>query len=179
MNKNNNAFTIIELLVAIVVVIIITLSGSNIAFRAISDKQNLEISTNKIISEIERIRNNSLIWKWIWTNLIVPKTWKIDFSSSWSWVIKTNYTNDWTNWILNNNIPVNKFEINKVICINVDGTNTQELLDSQTWSIIFEWWKYKLWWDCPNLYSRIKIETKNKSVFKYLEFDVINWLIKR
>ena len=61
MNKNNNAFTIIELLVAIVIVIIITLSGSNIAFRAISDKQNLEISTNKIISEIERIRNNSLI----------------------------------------------------------------------------------------------------------------------
>ena len=72
MNKNNNAFTIVELLVAIVVVIIITLSWSNIAFRAISDKQNLEISTNKIISEIERVRNNSLIWKGIWTNLEVP-----------------------------------------------------------------------------------------------------------
>jgi len=178
MNKNNNAFTIVELLVAIVVVIIITLSWSNIAFRAISDKQNLEISTNKIISEIERVRNNSLIWKGIWTNLEVPKKWKIDFSSSWNWIIETKYTNDWTNWIINNRLPINKFEVNKIVCIKVDWT-TSTLSDSQTWSIFFEWWKYKLWYDCPDSFSTIKIETKNKNITKYIEFDVINWLIKR
>lgn len=178
MNKNNKAFTIIELLIAITVITIVTLGWSNIQFRSISNKQSLEISTNKIISEIERIRNNSLIWKGIWINIDVPKMWRIDFSTSWSWAIKTNYTNDWTNWIIDNSMTIDKFSINKVKCINVNWIETN-LNNTQTWSIFFEWWKYKLWSDCNTLNSSIMIETFYKWHTKNIEFDIISWIIKR
>jgi len=179
MNKKNKAFTIVELLVAIAIITIISLWANSISFKSVSDKQWLEIFNNKIISEIERVRNNSLIWKGIWANLDVPKTWRIDFSTSWSWILNTNYRlTDISPWILDSSLPMDKFSINWVTCINVAWT-LFPLTTTETWSIIFEWWKYKLWWNCIDSQSSIKISTLNRWFNYEIEFDVVSWIIKR
>lgn len=183
-NKKNNGFTIVELLVAISITIIIILWSSNINFKYISNKQNLEIFTNKIISEIERIRNNSLIWKWIWTILIVPKQWKIEFNSWWNWtsswnVITSYYS--WSTWIQENKLIIDKnFALKNINCIAVDWTITT-LTTAQTWAILFEWWKYSLTWSisCQSKFSNIEIETFSKWYSWSINFDVVSWLIKK
>ena len=71
-------FTLIELLVWIVIVIIIILWITKVDFNKIWDKQRLDKKVIQIISQIETIRNNSLLWKWIWVNLDVPEKYKID-----------------------------------------------------------------------------------------------------
>ena len=177
MNKKNKAFTLIELLVAITLVTIIILWANNISFKNISDKQKLEIFNNKIISEIERVRNNSLIWKWIWANLLVPPEWKIEFSKSWSWKIITSYS--WATRVINNSISNDWFEIRKISCMPVNWIE-YILNNTQTWTIIFKWWKYKLWWACTeNNHSSIIIKTFNKWFDYDIEFDTISWIIKR
>lgn len=179
-NINKIGFTLIELMVWITIIWIMSLWIRNIAFNNISDKQKLEIFNNKIISEIEKVRNDSLIWKWIWINIDAPKSWKIDFSTNSWWKILTSYTIDWTNWVQINNIPMeNLMSINKVSCVNVDNSSTQNLTTTQTWSILFEKWKYKLSWNCNNTFTSLKIETYNKWYLKEFSFDVISWIIKR
>lgn len=181
-NKNINGFTIMELMIAITIIWIIFIWSTNINFKYISDRQKLEIFTNKIISEIERIRNNSLIWKWIWTTLIVPEKWKIEFNSWWNWTstwnIITSYYN-WSIWIQENNLKIEKLtNINKVDCIDVSWL-VLPLNNTQTWTIIFEWWKYNLLWDCPSNYSNIEIYTSSLSYTWSINFDVVSWLIKK
>lgn len=181
MNKKINtlAFSLIELLVWMSIITIVILWSSNLWFKNMSDRQKLEIFNNKIIWEIEEVRNNSLIWKWFWVNLTVPLEWKIDFSRNNSWIVKTSYTNDWTNRIEKNNLDIDDLmNISSISCKSVSGT-TNTLSATQTWTIFFKWWKYILWWNCPTAYSNLIIQTFNKWYYKSVEFDVISWLIKK
>jgi len=183
-NKNINGFTIVELLVAITIIIILIIWSNNISFKYVNDKQKLEIFTNKIISEIERIRNNSLVWKWIWVNLNVPKLWKIEFNSWWNWtsswnVITSYYS--WSTWIQENKLIIDKnFALKNINCIAVDW-NINILTTAETWAILFEWWKYSLTWCvfCPSNYSNIEIETMSKLFTWSINFDIVSWLIKK
>lgn len=185
MNKkiNNLGFTLIELVVWIAITIIIIMWGLSINFKSISDRQNLEIFTNKIISEIEKVRNYALIWKWIGVNITVPKIWKIEFNKwwnwTWTWNLITSYSNDGTTWIQENTIDIDKnIIINNIHCISVSWADVN-LTTTQTWIIFFEWWKYLLWWDCLSSYSNIKIETFSRWYTREIDFNVINWLIKK
>jgi len=176
-NINKNWFTLIELLVGISIITILVLWWSNIAYRNISDKQKLEIFNNRIIWEIEEVRNNSMIWKWIWTNLTVPPEWKIEFSRNSWWKIITSYS--WATWTEYKNIEMDNFiNISSISCKNISWT-TQNLTATQTWTIIFKWWKYSLWWNCPSTYSNITIQTYSKWFYNNVAFDTISWLIKK
>ncbi|MDD3145645.1 MAG: prepilin-type N-terminal cleavage/methylation domain-containing protein [Candidatus Gracilibacteria bacterium] len=183
-NKNINGFTIIELLVAIAIVVTIVIGSNNISFKYVSDKQNLEIFTNKVISEIERIRNNSLIGKGIGTNLDVPEKWKIEFNSGWNGTSSGNIVSsyyDGTSWINENNLKMDKLiEIKKVKCIDVNGV-ISSLTSSQTGAILFEGGKYSLTGSvfCPSNYSNIEIETMSKLFTGSINFDIVTGLIKR
>ena len=55
------AFSLIELLIVIVIIGILILGSNFLSFNKISDKQELEIKTIRVISQIEEIRNNSLL----------------------------------------------------------------------------------------------------------------------
>lgn len=185
MNKkiNNLGFTIVELVVWIAITVIIIMWSLSINFKSISDRQNLEIFTNKIIWEIEKVRNYALIWKWIGTNILVPRMWKIEFNKwwnwTWSWTLITSYSMDWSTWTQENKINVDKnISIQNVHCISVWWADVN-LTNTQTWIIFFEWWKYNLWWDCLSSYSTLKIDTFSRWYNRTLEFDVINWLIKK
>jgi prepilin-type N-terminal cleavage/methylation domain-containing protein len=94
-----NAFTLIELMVVITISWILVVWVSNVDWNRLSDRQKFTIFQNRIISEIETVRNNALFWKGIWASLDVPETWTIDVSRDWfdishqSWAISTAYTN--------------------------------------------------------------------------------------
>ncbi|MDD2907092.1 MAG: hypothetical protein PHH98_00480 [Candidatus Gracilibacteria bacterium] len=180
-NKNINAITVMELLVAITVIGILAIGALNVNFKYTSDKQKLEIFTNKITSEIERIRNNSLIGKGIGINLIVPPEWKIEFNNGWNGTSSGNIITSYSGatWIQENVIIIDKgFGINNISCLDVNG-NAIILNTTETGTIIFEGGKYKLSGDCPNNYSNIEIENTYNGNTGSINFDVVSGLIKK
>jgi len=173
--NNKKAFTLIEILVVIAIIWILIFWVSNIDFGNTSDKQRLESFYYKVKSEIETIKNNSLVWKWIWISLIVPKEWKIDFSSGAN-TIPTYYS--WVTWINYNHIKVeNLYKIKSIICSNLDWTSTWNL-SWNTWSVIISWLNISLSW-CTDLnYKSLKITTWYKELEKTLEINTVSWVLK-
>lgn len=173
-----NAYSMAELLIAITLVAIIIIAASNINFNYSTDNARVESFKNKITSEIETVRTNDLVWKWIWTNLIVPESWEIDFSSNWSWSVSTYYYNP-NKTLYNDMIIENNFVINNIICEDLNSWTTE----ANTASIYFEKWKYSLSGSCTpsswSYYSKIKIEIWYKTATWEIVFDTVNWLIKR
>jgi hypothetical protein len=123
-----------------------------------------------------------LFWKWIWTSLLVPEKWKIDFWFSGSWEINTYYYS-WS-WIQNNNISFwNFYEIEKIKCLNLDESSIQSFTwwNIWTWTIEIGWNTMTLTWSCNNTIHKKLITTiKYKNNFTQdIEINTINWLIKK
>jgi len=81
--ENKNAFTLIELLLVIFLIIMWIIWTSSLNFNLLTDKQKLENFVNRANIEFEEIQSNALLWKWIWATLENPDKWKIEFLSSW------------------------------------------------------------------------------------------------
>lgn len=82
MKNINKAFTLIELLVWIVLFVLIALSVANMNFWKHLDVKKADQYSNRIYSEIEQIRNNSVLWKWVWVTNIFPENRKIELDSN-------------------------------------------------------------------------------------------------
>ena len=185
--KVRNAFTLIELLVWITIMGIMFLWIKSIDFNRLSTKQNLEIFTNSIKIDFENIRNNSLEWKWIWTNINVPDKWKIDYSMNNSWTIISYISNDkWLTWINNNSIVFGTgYNISSIKCwkLNDSEINYDTLTNDWTWSIIFDWinMTLDLNWDLNcNLgnYKILQMILNYKWNNKTLKINTLNWIIE-
>lgn len=169
-----NAFTLAELLVWITIIWILALMVSNINYNRLSDKQKLEIFVNSVKTNFETIRNNSLEWKWIWNNLLVPNKRSIKVSKISNWTIV--FLNDssiynkltFDNWIV----------INKIRCLKLDKTQDSILNSTSTWIIEFKWANLSLTWACSIQTSKIlEVEFRNKSFnTKTIEINTLNWL---
>jgi prepilin-type N-terminal cleavage/methylation domain-containing protein len=170
-------FTLIELLVVIFIIGVITLSATNINFHSLNDKQKLDIFVNKVTAHFEEIRNNSLLWKAVGTNIEIPKEWKIEISRNWSGSIRTYY-NTWV-WIEHNKVKFEKlYEIKTIQCLSLDGTFTHNI--TWTWIIQIKWSNLNLSWECsdPRL-KKIKTIIQYKNLFeKTFEINTINWLVE-
>jgi len=188
MRKNNfNAFTLIELMVVIAIVAMLILGSNFLSFNKVSNKQKLETKIIRINSHFEEIRNNALLWKWIWTNLFVPKKYKIEFSTTWSWVIKNTYLS-WSNYIdynlFNKKIDFSdRFEsISQINCYKLDDLNNPENTFNSwsiwTWTIILEWLNMTLTWWCDNNEKILEVEIKRKNDTKKIQINTLNWLIE-
>jgi len=168
------AFTIIELLIAIAIIWIIVIWISNLNFNNISDKQRMDSFYYKIKSEIETIKNNSLIWKAIDSNMKVPKEWKIDFASG-STNINISYS--WATWTNYKNINIEKFyKIKAINCINLSWSTWS--LSWNTWSIIINWANLSLSWCSSSNYKTLIITTWYKEFEKKLEINTVSWVLK-
>jgi len=179
--KNKKAFTLIELLVWISIISILILGTTNIDYNRLSKKQNLEIFTNTIKSNFERIRNNSLSWKWIWVNLDIPDKWVVEYSTSSSWTILSKaYT--WSNIVSNNNTLFKKgIFITKIRCLKLDWTENYTLATTETGSLEIIWSNIKLIWDCYNYDSTSKIlelEVTDRINTKIVKINSLNWLVE-
>lgn len=181
MKKRNNYWvTLIELLVVISIIWIIALWAIKINFNTLSDKQEIEIFSNKVISSFETIRNYAIIWKWIGVNLDTPKKWKIEFSNIWSWNIKSSYDFwTWAGWVEYEDIIFDKnYEISEMKCINYDETSTWAII---LWTGIIEilWSNLTLTWGCNTPeYKKIETTIRYKNNFeKKIKINTINWLV--
>lgn len=129
MKKKNpyRAFTLIEVLVVISVIGIITLWISSLDFNRLSQSQKIDIEISKIHSIFEEVRNNSLIGKWVWTNLQTPSSWEMSFeNTSSSGSIDINYISaslqDYREW--ESPFP---FAILNMQCKNLNYSNQDTL----------------------------------------------------
>ncbi len=180
-NKKNNlrAFTLIELLVAIAIITMIILWVTSIDYNRLSSKQKLEIFTNSIKSNFENIRNSSLSWKWIWTNLDIPLEWKIEYSSSGWWKIVSSNTLNWTDWLEYEDINFGyDFKITEIKCISLDRVSENVLTSSSTWTVVFNQNDISLWWDCPTNTKILEMQVSWKSYLNTIEINTLNGLIQ-
>ncbi len=173
----NKAFTVIELLVVIAVIIIMVLWATNMNFNSTTNNQKLEIFTNKVISEIETVRTNDLVWKWElnWAALEIPDKWLIEFSSSWLWSISTKIERNSSIEDFSDFFMEEGFSIDEVWCDMPDRTSYNT---TNSWTIVFDKWNYSLQWvNCQNWETLITIKTWFRWIQDTINFDTINWLI--
>ncbi len=176
----NGAFTLIELLVVITIVGIVLFASSRINFNQISDSQKAKIFTNKIVSNIETVRNNSLIWRWVWTKLEQAKNWKVEMLVWDSWNLSTFYST-WV-YIKENNLSFdfeNFAKIESIDCLKLDNS-VVENINSWSWKIIFTWGNFAFSWG-TNCYTskKMKLNIKFKDDIQTIEINSVNWLITK
>jgi len=82
--NTGSGFTLIEVLVVIAVTAVLAIGVANINWNRLTDKQKVTIFKNRVISDVETIRNNALFGKWVTVNseLIVPFSWRVDISNA-------------------------------------------------------------------------------------------------
>lgn len=176
----NRAFTLIELLVVITIVGIVVLASSRINFNQISDSQKAKIFTNKIVSNIETVRNNSLIWRWVWIKLEQAQNWKVEMLVWDSWNLSTFYST-WV-YIKENNLSFdfeNFAKIESINCLKLDNS-VVENINSWSWKIIFTWGSFAFSWgtNCSNS-KKIKLNLRFKEDIQTIEINSVNWLITK
>jgi len=85
------AFTLIEILVVMSIIALIALGGTQINFKRLSEKQELDILSNTIIQNIESVRDFSYNGKGMGIPLETPSYWQITFDTSSKGSIDTIY----------------------------------------------------------------------------------------
>lgn len=84
-------FTLVEILVVIAIIWILALSISRFNFSRLNSRQLVQIELVKIENILQEIRDNSLVWRAVWTSLDIPVSWSINFSTSSSGTINSSY----------------------------------------------------------------------------------------
>jgi|SaaInlLV_10m_DNA_3_1039740.scaffolds.fasta_scaffold04264_4 prepilin-type N-terminal cleavage/methylation domain-containing protein len=181
LEKIKKAFTLIELLVWISVMSIIILWVTSIDYNRLSQDQKLDIFTNDVKSNFERIRNNSLAWKWIWLSLDIPTKWTIDYTKTSSWIIISKSFNWAVGTVYEDLNFQNNIYVETIRCLELDWTEDTILSTTGTWTIIFEWDKISLdtYLECDEQVSKIlEISLTNKLKTKVIQINTLNWLVE-
>jgi len=177
MKKSINWFSLIELLVVISVIWIVIFWASKINFNPQIDKQNSLLFLNNIFTTIEKIRNDSLFGKWVWTNLSYPDKWIISLARH------RNLNISYLSWT--NNIPYTDFHINylnnlasieKLTCKTLDNS-----LSSTTNNIEIEitWSNLTLSWCTSPNQKILEITTKYKNFENIIKLNTVSWVIEK
>ena len=181
---NDKAFTLIELIVWITIILILAFAISNIDFNRLSNSQKLDISAWKIKSTYENIRNNALAWKAIWTNLEIPKYWKMNISKNNNWTITTEAYDDSNNIIYTWSVFIPKdYEISSIKCWEYKQDKSLYDEMTNTWTIKFSGINLKLDinsdWNCDENKDKVlEITIKNKVEKKVITINTLNWLVE-
>lgn len=178
MRKNSKkAFTLIEIMVVIILIMIFYLWIRNLNFNSKTNEQNLEIFSNKIISLLENTRNDVLFWKIKEGSTNFEKTMVEEI------LVDKNINKIW------NIVPSKKEKIEKIYC-NKDQTKTIDwnpqkfkivFLNNKIWvfsetTTDFERWELK----CNNIFlSQLNILVSFNWVKFEIEIDTVSWLIKK
>lgn len=177
----NKAFTLVEILVIITIIAIIIIWSNSMNFNKWRDREELELLKNSVVSKFETVRNNSMMWKWVWTDLDHPTQVKITFST-WSDIMKTEY-NTWTlttNWLNDSESYINDTtlvkSISKISCLKIDDT---PIINVSSWVVLIEWDKLTLtWWCNYPLAKKLQLNFKYKNEISTWTINIVNWLIE-
>lgn len=177
MKKNSKWFTLIEILVVISIIWILVVWYNKINFNPQIDKQNSLLFLNNIFTTIEKIRNDSLIWKWVWTDLIYPEKWIISLSTTGN--LNISYLS-WTTTIPYEDFNIdyinNSAYISKLKCFSIDknfSTTTSNVDIEITWSNLS-----LSWCSSPN-YKILEITTKYKNFENIIRLNTVSWVLEK
>ncbi|RKW20781.1 type II secretion system protein [Candidatus Gracilibacteria bacterium] len=183
--KNKNAFSLIELVVVIGLITFIALTATSLNFQGLSDKQKLEIFSNRIITQIEAIRNDALVGKNLYDT-----TKKIGFEDIEQWEIainKTTATLEVTAYPRQKDISevkeprivtTNKASVGeKIEALKCNGVGGEKSIDSA--KIVFEGTKTAkvIGEDC-NENSILQFELSYSKEKGIIEFDPVSGLVE-
>lgn len=161
---SKTAFTLIELLVIITITMTLLIWLSQIDISKGQDVQKSLSFAQKIQVPIETTITNSLIWKWIWSSLMIPNSWKIDISKANSGTLTTSYLS-WVSRTIYETIKADKFyEISDIKCYNLWATTWTSLLTA-TWTIYITW--SNLWTNCSWSGKIMEINTQYKKLYPH------------
>lgn len=180
--NNKKAFTLIEIMVVIVLLIIFYLWIRSLNFNSKTNEQNLEIFSNKIVSLLENTRNDVLFWKVKYDSSNPDKFEKIfeeeilvDLTQNKIWNVtpprREKIEKIYCNWTETINWNPNKFKIifkNDKIYLypenyNINNTNNTELKC----------------WNANKFLSKLNIITELNWIKFEIEIDTVSWLIKK
>lgn len=170
------AFTLIEIMVWISIISIITFWVINLYSNNTSDKQKLNIFTNRLIWKIDTVKNYALVWKWIWVTLETPKYFKINFSSG----SLKSYYNTWATDMIYKDLSLDPFEnyywINSIECKNLDLSNVTY---SNSIDVSYIWSNITLTW-CSDMYQKvIDFWVYYKWFNNILRLNTISWILEK
>ncbi|MBB1564907.1 hypothetical protein HG430_002600 [Candidatus Gracilibacteria bacterium] len=170
--KIKNAFTIIELVVVITLIIIIVFGLNSLNFGKLSDLQKSDIFSNKIIGELENVRNDALVGKGILDStekFTSIQKWKVEIDKNTGTItIKATPLNG-TERELRKVIKSDKENIHKLSCVGGEE-------DLQKLEINFTGDKIDFS-NCTK--SQIKIVTEFNGDKNTISMDRISGLIKK
>ncbi len=115
--RKTKAFTLIELMVVISILAILIIGASNINFNRINKDQELDLFVNKIITDIETLRNDELMGRATlsWSTMVHPQARAYFFSTKSTGVkvkwITLSHDRDWSSNLGNWKPPVGMMKI--------------------------------------------------------------------
>lgn len=162
------AFTLIEIMVVLTIIAIIAIWVSNVNWNRLSDRQKVIVFKNRIISDIETVRNNALFGKGIGTNLDVPEAWRVDISQNGVYFL---YQTGGVFTFYDNVDMQNNESITQVRCWENPIT--------QTGSILIQWIQMTLTWatDCE-WEKNISFDIAYKSFSGWVWVNALSGLIQ-
>lgn len=182
MNKKNKWFTLIELLIVITIIVILFIASNRVNLNPQIDNQKSREFTNQVQTTIESIRNASLLWKWMWADLIQPSEWFISLSNlptgTNTWSLNVKYLSGWNLENFSSLLFPIHTEIKELSCYEIWKTNseTKNEIDLRIlWSTLSLSW-------CTNSWAILDITTwyKNNPNFdRVIEINTVSWLIQR
>jgi prepilin-type N-terminal cleavage/methylation domain-containing protein len=162
-------FTLIEIIIVLGIIALLAVGISNVNWNRLTEKQRSAIFINRVISQVETIRNNALLGKWVWEHNMVPDIWRIDIGEGGIFVYYSSWAT-WNNYSSANIIP-NQFEsISSFDC----GQGT-----SSTGSIVIEQSQLSLSWSCDvSNHSSMYISLWYADFTEVISINTINGLVQ-
>lgn len=182
MKKDKKWFTLIELIIVIWLLAIMWVLSSNLDFGKMTNKQNSLMFSNSIYSNIETLRTNSLLGKWIFdgVEIIHPKKWSIQIST-WSTnsTIQGFYSTGWAlqkHKDFNVNFVNTTSKISLLTCYNISKTTA---IAKTNVDLEIIWNALTLSW-CTSPNNKIlDITSDYKGITKIIRINTVSWVIEK
>lgn len=175
LKKKHLAFTLVEILVVITMIGILAIWLSRINFNRLSDVQKIAIETTKITSIIEEVRNNALIWRWVWVNLITPDNWRVVVrNNGLPGRVTSQYNISGYTTLSTWNAP-NPYTIAEIRCKNINGWSSEIATNIQ---LIFSWNDISINWCSQAKPQIIEIDFWIPTIFKTISINTVSGVIE-
>lgn len=164
-------------MVVITIIWILVWAGTQVNFNKVWEANKIIIFNNSIVSQFETIRNNSLLWKWVDSNIWVPDAWRLEYTNVWSGGVNISYSSGW--WIPVPSLDITASNFHSISEINCFSA-TWGLLNANVASAFVDITgnDIQIAWDCNIQTKKLQFTTQLKNASHSIEINALNWLIE-